>query len=451
MAEEDQEKILEETGREAQEEKAAAVMECALSYSLADESGEARGRLDKDKLTVLPKFGEALLISYREIVDFAGVDYRLALDLASGEKLTLFNLGYQFEDFTKRLAGLRNEVLLGDLLMKEALKYQCGEAEIVYTDQNGNDLQKGECEIRLYETALLVISWRQDPVRIPYSYFTKIESNDYQLTLNTEFGETLVLSKMGRQFDSFVKMLSQITNELSQKIQVSIKELLPTADSIALRKLARLMKEGWAVRRAEIEAVSPVFWEDLEQRLTVAGIKEEYDFLMTLSQPGQICIGMKRGLFGEPTDYLWFLIPIYNVNPDQPGNAVAMEATSGEGSGRATYFFRITSRKDYAGFQNIEAFTPVITDFIKNINRGMLEINFRREPIYLPDRKLKEPGYLKYLFAVKKIPALRTLRELFIGRVIHSTPEQWKKDVSDLLKFNVTSKDDSLKWQKNEV
>jgi len=85
---------------------------------------------------------------------------------------------------------------------------------------------------------------------------------------------------------------------------------------------------------------------------------------------------------------------------------------------------------------------------LETINRCMLEINFRREPIYLPDESLKEPRYARYRHAVNRMPSLRTLRRLFIGRVSHRTPEQWREDVTDLLRFNVEATDDDLKWSK---
>jgi len=144
------------------------------------------------------------------------------------------------------------------------------------------------------------------------------------------------------------------------------------------------------------------------------------------------------------------LIPLYSTNHNEPGNAVAMEAISGEGGGKATYFFRIVSRKDYTNFKNVDELHREVDNFIKRMNRGMLAINFRREPIYLPNERLEEPQYQKYQFAIAKIPALRELRQLFIGRVIHGTPEQWKNDVMDILKFNVSATDDNLKWKKGE-
>ena len=97
--------------------------------------------------------------------------------------------------------------------------------------------------------------------------------------------------------------------------------------------------------------------------------------------------------------------------------------------------------------KNIESLNNLVDDYIQTINSCMLAINFRREPIYLADEKLDDPMYEKYKIAVARIPELRILRKLFIGRVVHSSFKQWKEDVDDLLKFNVTSKDEN-RWKK---
>ncbi len=47
------------------------------------------------------------------------------------------------------------------------------------------------------------------------------------------------------------------------------------------------------------------------------------------------------------------------------------------------------------------------------------------------------------------IPELKILRESFIGRIVHSSFEQWKTDVIDLLTFNVTATSDKDKWEKS--
>jgi len=68
----------------------------------------------------------------------------------------------------------------------------------------------------------------------------------------------------------------------------------------------------------------------------------------------------------------------------------------------------------------------------------MIDINFRREPIYLSEEELNEPEHSKYRIAVQKMPSLEVLRDIFIGRVFHKSMEQWKNDAIELLQFNVT-------------
>lgn len=433
------------------------LMECSLEYLLTDmagqetSSGEGLARLEEEDLAILPRFGEALYLSYRDILDISEGDYQIRLALSSKEALLLSNLGYRYEDFLRVLRELRNKLLFEDMLMEESLRRSGVEAEFVYWDESGKERGRGKCEPRLYETAIVVIPERGDFIRIPYSDLLEISEEDYNLILSVEYGGKIVLSNLGNRFDPFAKELSALNNELQLKVQSSLKELLPGFDPLVVRRAARFMKEGRAAKRSDIESISPDLWIELEKRLEVAGIKEGYDFLKALSRQEKICVGLKRGLLGDLTgEYIWFLIPIYSVTRGEPGNAIAMEATAGEGGGKATYFFRIVSRKDYPEFKEIEELHQEADNLIKRINRCMLDINFRREPIYLPDERLEEPPYLKYRFAVQRLPGLQTLRHLFIGRVIHASPEQWKEDVMNLLKFNVSAQDDTTKWTRGD-
>jgi len=400
---------------------------------------------------ISPQFGEVLSFSYRSILDISEHDYRIEILLTSNEQLSIFNLGYRYEDFLRIMIKLRNELLLKDLLMNEKMRKSVAEAEFVYYGSAGDALQKGGCELRLYETALVVMPDKGELIRFPYSDLSGIDSQNYTLTINTETGEKLSLSQMGGQFDPFARALSEANAALQLKVNSLLMRLFPNADPSLIRRVARFMKEGRAARRVDIESVSPTLWKELEKKLGTVGVMEEYDFLKAMSQQEKICIGVKQSLLGDLTgEYVWFLIPIYSTNPSDPGNAVVMEASSQEGTGKATYFFRIVGRKEYKDFRNIDDLHREVDLFIKRMNRCMIDINFRREPIYLPAERLDEPKYERYRFALQKIPSLKVLRELFIGRVIHSTPEQWKGDVKDLLKFNVSTEDDSAKWSKGE-
>jgi len=293
---------------------------------------------------------------------------------------------------------------------------------------------------------------------VPYCYLSQTSKADYKLVLTNEFGEKLEFSMLGEKFDALTKGLSDAFNKLMLRSQQTIKEIIPEADPTIVNRLAVMMKDGRAAKRKDIEALSANLWQRLTKRTEEAGINQEYAFLESKALKEQMHIGVKRGLMGDLTgSYVWLLVPLLNAS-GKLQNAVALEAFSTNPSdgqedetepatgGKATYFFRILGGSDYLKAQADPAFE--LENFMKNMNRGMIDINFRREVIYLPDDKLDNPKYVQYRFAVAKMPSLRMLRNQFIGRVVHSSFDQWKSDVTSLLDFNAKSEDDSAKWKK---
>ncbi len=173
--------------------------------------------------------------------------------------------------------------------------------------------------------------------------------------------------------------------------------------------------------------------------------------------------------------YMWLLIPFYNVKAGKLGNTVAFEAFNikeesedeeaeekniiedensqqdedkmeTSKSGKATYFFRLINRQDYSKTSKDELEKALII-FSENFNRGMIDINFRPEPIFLTEEMLNKPKYAIYRYAITKIPQLRLLRKQFIGRIIHSNLNQWRSNVKNLLNFNSNSQDNTEKWK----
>jgi len=427
-----------------------------LEYSLTDKSGQAEAKpalaqITAESLLLRPDLGEPIQLSWREIGQISETDYRICLDLSAKVKIWLFNLGYQYEDFLRLVSKFRNEMLLKDSLMTEAVKKSGVEAEFSHSDKNEKILSQGTAELRLYETALVIIPVKGDFVRITYGNSAEVKVADYQMTIVMEAGGKIILAKLGDQLDSFQKILSERISELALTVQSFFKEILPEADALLIRQAAQLMKEGRAVNINLLKSLSPKLCPALEDKMADFGMREEYDYLRSLADQEKIALGFKRGLMGDLTgDYLWFLIPIYSADTTKPGNAIAMEASTAQGSGKSTYFFRIFPRKTYRMISDMAALRQGTDEVVKTINQAMTEINFRREPIYLSEEKLNEPEYLKYKIALEKLPALKNLRALFIGRVIHSSLEQWENDVSDLLKFNVSETNDDQKWLKTK-
>ena len=202
------------------------------------------------------------------------------------------------------------------------------------------------------------------------------------------------------------------------------------------------MAEGKAARRGDVEAISKELWAALEMRIAGMGMGEEYEHLRSIGDQGSVRVGIKRGLEREGTDYIWVLAPVTKTAAG--GNAMAFEATSEEGEGRATYVFRMLPARDLPSLPAAEL--PAMADrSAQEVADALMAINFRREPIYLEETELAAPGREAYQNAVRAMPELRLLRRSFAGRVIHSSKEQWKEDIDGLLAFCARS-DDGQRW-----
>jgi hypothetical protein len=443
-------------------------LEVAVNYKLSDANsnvkseGEAKAVLNEKYLTLIVAFGEPMLFSYADMIEIYSYNYKIDLFFASKEKLNLGGLGYQYEDFLFHLFKLRNELLLKYLLMEESLLQAGFEAQFIRLGSNGQMTQTGNCEIRLYDTALVVLPQKGEPIRLPYCYISQVNKTDYKLTVASEFGEKMEFSMLGEKFDPLGKALSEAYNKMMLRTQENIKELVPDADPTTVHKLASLMKDGRASKRKDIEQLSPDFWHRLTKRIEKAGISIEYEFLNSRTSRDQVCVGLKRGLMGDLTGfYTWLLVPLRDSGSGRLSNTIALEAFTIQNSSQgkeeqtsatagATYFFRVIGRKEYTQAKD-EDLIRELENFTKNINRYMIDINFRREPIYISEDQLENTKYIQYRFAIAKMPSLRILRSLFIGRVIHSSPDRWKNDVTSLLVFNAKSLDDTEKWKKGDT
>jgi hypothetical protein len=465
-------------------------MEIAVNYKLYDDEsnikneGEAKAKFDDQYLTLAVMFGEPMLFSYTDIVGISDYDYKVDLFLTSKEKLNLWGLGYQYEDFLFQLYKLRNELMLKYLLIDESLLKGGFEAQYKQIDTNGQTNQTGNCEIRLYDTAIVILPQKSEPIRLPYCYITNVNKQDYTLKITNTILEKIEFTQLGQDFDPFAKALSDALNKMNLRTQENIKELIPEATPLTINKIASLMKDGQAAKRKEIALQSQNFWRRLEKKIDESGITKEYDFLNSLAAKDQVCVGIKRGLMGDLTGtYTWMMFPLLNPQTNRLSNAIAIEAFNDQDNTAenkkqqnssenevseteeetsltideqkpattgATYFFRTMGRKEYTQTKDEDLIIEQ-ENFIKNINRAMIDVNFRREPIFLSEEQLDSTKYVQYRFAIERMPLLRMLRSLFIGRVIHSSTEQWKSNITSLLAFNAKSLDDTEKWKKGEA
>jgi hypothetical protein len=412
------------------------------------QSGEAKAILDSRTLTI-NKNNQAVSIPYFEIQGIVDEDYSVSIFLFSGERITLNQIGYEYENFLSNLYKNRNELLLKYMLMEEANLAAGIESNYKYNDEYGDE-REGICEARIYESAVVILPNKTEPIRIPLSYINDFSLVDYTFTLTTELKQKLNLSQMGEKTDFFNRSLIKAFDEMKLRTLKLLVDAFPEIDQQKLRLVIPFFSDGKSVSRSQIESISPPLWLSIENKIKNSGLNEEYNHLKSLSTQGEFWVGIKRGLMGEMTgEYIWFMTPIFSEDPNQLGNALIIEAASEQDSGIATYIFRIMDREIYRKGIQEQFMRQEAHKFMNKTNQCMIEINFRREPIYLSEDKLLEPENEKYLYATKKLDSLKHLRKQFIGRIIHSSPEQWNKSLEELLTFNIRSIDNEEKWRRS--
>jgi hypothetical protein len=66
------------------------------------------------------------------------------------------------------------------------------------------------------------------------------------------------------------------------------------------------------------------------------------------------------------------------------------------------------------------------------LNRALLTLNFRREPIYLTDDQIATGRWARYRAPVRKLDYLQWTRSAFLGRATHNTT--WEQQLLELAK-----------------
>lgn len=420
--EENKETQFTKTAAGKEKKEPSVILEAKGDFVLIDETGEevesgpAKFVLDEEKISVSSESGKATSLPLRDISDFFVEDYKIHLLLPNNGKAIIAKLGYQYEDFVRIFTNLRHEIIQKELLLNEGVRRSGFEGE--YDCQSEGRRHHGKTKVEICDTGLVLKPEQGDLIRIPYSEIREISEKDYKIFIIAQ-ATSLELSLFGEKFNSLSSELKRALAELSLRTQELLKEFLPGLDPLTIKKAAELLKDGKAVNKIELDKVSPKIWFELEKELSKIGILESYNYLKSLSKREEVFVGIKRDLMGDLTgEYIWFLMPI---SSEKGGDFFAMEAGSTiEGGGKATYLFKMPTGED-------------IESLVQKFNRCMLAINFRREPIYLKDEDLEKPDYSKYKIAISKIPELKLLRQLFAGRVIHTSPENWKENINKLI------------------
>jgi hypothetical protein len=433
------------------------------------QGGACRLSFEAETLTLTPASGAPLTLDLGDIDVFLAGEYELTLTLYTGKKIILNQFAKTFQNLCHDLLEAYRQRLLQCLLLEDLEEIARFDGSVRFESPARSFTSPAE--LRLYKSNLAVLPTLATGWQWRLADIDTVSFEETTWTVTAVSGdERLAISKLARRTEEFRERLTTAMDELAQQGAETVHAMFPFLSPDQVQQAAALMKEGRAASLTELRAIHPKTEQALTTNVVDTRLKPYFDALLAHVPEGKYYAGFKllresegqqekgdkdpageapvtesatggeaaetaenepeaeAGADQEAQPILhWFFLPLAaKPGAKFPGNLVAWEATSR--SGRATYFFRLVPLEQAPQLQDASKSAALIATAIRQLNRAIVLLNFRREPIYLPDDSLQlQPRFRRYAIACRKLPELVRLRSSFLGRAIHTTPAAWQK------------------------
>jgi len=373
------------------------VFECACD--IQDKAAQdAVVTLSGETLSIEPEGGKTLLLKARQVsaLDIGDVDIKMTMQAAS---LRLYRFGRRFDRAAELIGSWYKKGKLADSVVLEKSLETFDEIQYELSRKG-----KRPANLRMYATHAAITDSRNGKVkRMPYSYIRDILDEGLSVNIRMQKGPDIAVSMLGRRKDVFLRRLKELMEVLACEVGRKTVEILGIEDAGQDKLISGILPDGRAVLLGAIEEKSPMLAEAILRKASTTRTAPIID------KADELAFGFKKGLMGElDGDYIWMVARL--------GGAAVMETVSGsEDASRAAYMF------DMQGLP--------FPAFVDDLSWSLTLVGFRREPIYLSDEALKEPGRERYLQAIEDVPELVRLRTLYRGRVAHTEGGGWVSKV----------------------
>ncbi len=440
---------------------------------LAAQPGTCRVEFDDEGLTLVPESGPPTGLDLGDIDELRPGEYELLLKLYTGESILLSRFGKSFQNLFHDLRESRSKRLIQCLLLEDLEEIERFEGTADLTSPEGGF--SAPAELRLYRSNLAVLPQDQTGLQWRLAEIDAVVfDNDRYAVVLRSGDELLTLTRLAKRTREFMDRLKEAMNEVANRSAVTVRSVFPFLTPDEFRSVAELLREGRVAPLSRLAAVHPRTGQALSDKIVVSRLKPYYDFLMERASvegayagfrlirkdeelpaedtkdaetpdpvQGQEAAlpdldggnGTPPDSGGEPGDMAvlhWFIIPLRTPRGGSVPRVAAWETTSR--SGRATYFFNLISPDAAGGITDPQQAAAIVDREIRRLNRVLQLLNFRREPIYVPDDALEmQLRYRRYAIACRKIPELRRLRSSFLGRALHTSSLLWQQQVERIL------------------
>ena len=406
-----------------------------VSYNLRYQKSNFSNRilLDKEGEVVIYAKGFRLkgkgagdkgkLINFSEIKEFYYREKKVIFITFGKEKYVLSDSGPLFDQMLMDIYKARNEFLMDALFMKGGKLKAEFECDFQRLSKFGNLINKGIGKIRLYERSMIVIPSDQDAFSLHYDFVNFYEFDEYEYALKVvmDLGSTIVISKLGNDFDTFKEKMESLLGGMYEKLVNEIlREAFPHFNAATLLKFGYKMKGGKAVSLKDITKMDADLAESVEEFIFEdKTFKDKVSILRDLTNDYEVFYGLKKdeSLSNGFIKWVMYTIPSKNI----VAFSILPRWKEGESETNDTFFYRIIMEQGNAADK--------VADKMMEVDQALITLDFAKDPCYKDKRELK---HSPYQYAIRKLPFLRILRKSFIGKVGAVEVKDWQAQVKEM-------------------
>jgi hypothetical protein len=259
-----------------------------------------------------------------------------------------------------------------------------------------------------------------------------MDKGSFELTLTLDNNDSYIMSKLGYDTKLFAEGIENQIRLLRERTLAALKEFDPSLSMTQSSQIAKIMPEGIAVPIGKLEEIAPSFKKAVEERIEKTRASESYKVFKKMCDPSKIWVGFRK-------------IAVTPEDPAAAAKAAAAATAAGEepeGEERSDHMCWLIAPSKDGQFVAVESSEKNTATFVyrtggdpagcaAKLNRSLEAINFRREVIRLSDDELLKPEYASYYMASKRMRSLQFIRKNFVTRIIHSSPEAWKRKLDE--------------------
>jgi hypothetical protein len=435
------------------------------SDGTAASEGPCQVTLAPDSVTVLGPGQDSFACDLGDIEGIEPGEYDLSLVLCTGDRIRFSHFGKTLQPLAQALGDAWRTRLIQCLLLDDLRELARFDVTASLESQRGRFASPAE--LRVYETNLAVLPLGASAFQWRLADVDRLEFDRQTFTLTLARGaDRLSFAKVGRRSEECCDVLNGALARLQVRTLDALRTFFPFLAPQRLTEVSRLMREGRAAPMARLLAIDkrvepalranmadarlrPCF-EVLAERSGIAGMyagfrlirpeeqgsvpaEEQQAAVPTTASASDVGFTNELEPVSDTPDespdadsqvLCWFFFALSTRGSGHAPDTLAWEATSR--TGRATYLFSLQALRD-AGSRDAD-------EAAATLDRAIGALNFRREPIYLPDQALDlEAKYHRYVIGARRIPELRDLRRAFRARVIHTSPAAWQKQLDAAL------------------